>query len=322
MALQRTLPSPAALAAALLLAACGSTPPAAGGVRLAAPGGEPPAFAADADALRAELESWRGLRFRDELVVELVPADHVEDPKLNGWYESRTKRLVVVEGKSDAMGRGTLLHEMFHALQDQHFDLARLHREAEPLGPDARRALRALIEGEAMLAVSELMSYDFERHAKLPAAGPLDPERFEKLFHYGAGLRFVRALREAGGWERVDAAFRDPPRSTAEILHPERYPRRERALPPGWRGDAPADARARGELELWLLLAGPTELRPRAAELAAHLRADVAWEAGAGLKWRLLFDAPGAAAEAAAAAEMAGARAAVDGALVTLVLES
>ncbi len=286
---------------------CASRP--APGVTVALADGEAPAFAADADAILAELEAWRGLRFREDLVVELVPASEAGE-KLNGWYESRTKRLVVVEGKSERMGRGVLLHEMFHALQDQHFDLARLHAEVEPLGADAQRALRALIEGEAMLAVSEIMDYDFERHAHLAKEGPIDAARFEKIFHYGYGLRFVRALRDAGGWEAVDAAFASPPRTTAEIFDPSRYLDPEPAvdqpgLPPE---GAVGPAAPRGEFEVRLFLARSETLRPRVDELAGHLVSELAWSTGAETAWRLCFDDPRVAEAIRAESDALGAR--------------
>ena len=120
-----------------------------------------------------------------------------------------------------------MLHEIFHALQDQTFDLFALH--SRTMTPDQDRALVALIEGEAMLAVSELMNYDFEAHAQLPAEGPVSDELFEKLFLYAAGVRFVRALRDAGGWDAVDTAFANPPSATTLIFQPERYLAGERA---------------------------------------------------------------------------------------------
>jgi hypothetical protein len=261
-------------------------------------------LAADPDAILRDLERWRGRAFQGDLEVELVPRDHVGDQKLNGWYEPSTRRLVVVEGETDAMGRGVLVHELFHALQDQHFGLARLHAQARDA--DAQRAVTALIEGEAMLAVSELLDYDFEQHAKLPETGPLDPQRFEKIFHYGAGLRFVRALRDAGGWELVDAAFRDPPQRTAEILHPVRYLERtrerdEEELFSAWRLTAfVGDYQPLGEYDLQLFLAGSEALRPRAAELASTLIAGksvrCAKTGGAALWIALLSDAGAASA--------------------------
>jgi len=316
--------------ALLLAASCAaspSTPTAPVAPHVVLEGGDTPEFAADADAILAELEAWRGLRFREDLVVSIVPQSEVEDERLNGWYESSTKRLVVVEGKTDRMSRGTLLHEMFHALQDQHFDLARLHAEADPLGEDARRALRALIEGEAMLAVSELMNYDFEQHAHLPETGPIDVERFEKIFHYGAGLRYARALREAGGWERVDAAFADPPRTTAEVLHLER-------LEPGYVASSetpelpPSDDAAfpRGQYAVALFLAKPEATRARSAEAAMHVLAEEAWTERGELVWRLLFDEADAARLAIEAAKAQGGRTlsaiGEHGGLVTLYLPS
>jgi hypothetical protein len=42
-------------------------------------------------------------------------------------------------------------------------------------------------------------------------------------FPYVEGSRFVAALYEEGGWRLVDAAYADPPASTEQVLHPERY---------------------------------------------------------------------------------------------------
>ena len=60
-----------------------------------------------------------------------------------------------------------------------------------------------------------------------------------------AGLLFVSALYNEGGWDAVNAAYADLPRSTEQILHRERYPDDvpvEVTLPPltdtlgsGWR---------------------------------------------------------------------------------------
>src|SRR5688572_28609093 len=43
------------------------------------------------------------------------------------------------------------------------------------------------------------------------------------LFPYTEGLEFVRALYNRGGFSEVDRAYRDPPASTEQILHPSRY---------------------------------------------------------------------------------------------------
>ena len=243
-----------------------------------------PAFAAEAESVMADLEGWRGLKFQTDLVVDFIPKEEAYAEKINGWYSPASKRLVVVENENEAMGRGTMLHEMFHALQDQTFDLHVLDTKAlESAAPaEAFRALRALIEGEAMLAVAELMNYDFEQHTALPAEGELDEARFEKIFHYGAGLRFARALRDAGGWAQVDAAFREPPRWTASILHPDRFlagvlPEDLSGLPaPECDCDEESrDRRVLGEYGLSLFLARDVATRARSAGLAARLAGDL-----------------------------------------------
>ncbi len=228
------------------------------------------------DRNKLELEQWRGLTFREPVQPEFV--EPVEDEKLAGWYEQKTGRLVLVRGRSADFSRGTLLHELHHALQDQHWNLLELFGEGKTT--DETRALDGLIEGEAMLAVSEIIDYDFEKHAKLPAKGALDRAKFEKIFTYGVGLRFVKSLRAEGGWDAVDEAWAAPPASTAEIIHPDRYP--AGALPalelPITGGEVLEEDRL-GEFELRWLLAKEEATRPASEEIPAALTID---------QWRLV----------------------------------
>jgi hypothetical protein len=43
------------------------------------------------------------------------------------------------------------------------------------------------------------------------------------LFPYTAGQAFVLPLQSSGGWKAVDALYADMPRSTEQILHPDKY---------------------------------------------------------------------------------------------------
>lgn len=181
--------------------------------------GTPPAWAETATDVMQQLEDWRGLRFKADLQVTFEPQS---DPNLNGYYNSETKKLSVTTDGSEALGRGVLLHEIFHALQDQHFDLYNLHVQSLT-EPDYDKAVSAIIEGEAMLAVAELMNYNFLDHARLPETGEVSEELFQNIFLYGSGLQFIQAIREEGGWAAVDEVFRDPPQATTLILNPERY---------------------------------------------------------------------------------------------------
>ena len=259
--------------------------------------GETPPWADDAAAVMTELENWRGKSFSETLQVTFQPQD---EPDLNGWYNSETKELVVTTDGSDKMGRGVLLHEIFHALQDQNFDLYQL-RLARFEQPDTNQALSAIIEGEAMLAVSELLNYNFLDHARLSAEGEINEDYFEKLFLYGDGLKFIEAVRDEGGWAAVDAVFENLPQSTALILNPERYVAGEREVEtlevPLQPGEKLVSETERGAYGVQLLIAQAEETRSQLNEFAQHYRGDrlatIQTESDANLhRWAIRFDSP------------------------------
>jgi hypothetical protein len=163
-----------------------------------------------------------------------------------GQYDPETKRLYVVTSAS-ALGpleRVTAAHEYTHALQDQHFDLLAL-RPRQGADSDRSLAIGALLEGDAVLvaeryAATALTPAEREqRRGQLRALyGDLDLARIplvvreQSYFPYTEGPRFLRqvlgeaALRGDGYGAAVDRLFADPPQSTAQVLHPERYVRR------------------------------------------------------------------------------------------------
>jgi hypothetical protein len=122
------------------------------------------------------------------------------------------------------------------ALQDQHFDLRAMAARATTA--DAALAVQALAEGDAALLTAfyryqDPATADWEHlvellaEAEQPGCGePLDSSaawmRLQR-FPYREGRQFVEALYQAGGWEAVNRAYADLPRSTEQILHPERY---------------------------------------------------------------------------------------------------
>ena len=169
-----------------------------------------------------------------------------------GFYDPDTKRLALV--KRSILDRTAaelvLAHEVQHALQDQNFNLAKLDALPDTEG-DARRARRALVEGDALATMVELMLHRrgsiapwsdpdmttaLEKSMSLPGRGDrLDTAplavREAMMFPYQAGLAFVAALRRRQPWSAVDAAFARPPRSTEQVLHPERYLANELPVP-------------------------------------------------------------------------------------------
>lgn len=222
----------------------------------------------------ARIAAARGLEFRAPVRVSREPRPESVDEALLGYYSPADDRLVVYEGAEGNYREGVLLHELAHALQDQRFGLESLHAAA---GSDAARARDALIEGDAVLTMIEAMGDRGARaRAMLEPRWDRSPER---TFLYSAGARFVNTLREQGGWDAVNAAYADPPRTSSEILHPERFLRgvsgRDAALEPG--------AEVAGEYGVldWLLGRGVT---PDTAVAAAD---GWAGDARTGGTWRM-----------------------------------
>jgi len=51
--------------------------------------------------------------------------------------------------------------------------------------------------------------------------------RMSLVAPYLYGLVFAASLHRAGGWERINQAFSDPPQSMEQVIHPERYLNRD-----------------------------------------------------------------------------------------------
>ena len=126
----------------------------------------------------------------------------------------------------------TYAHEYVHRLQDAKFDLEAIEDLAT--GDDMSIAISALIEGDATAAQTQYMlkNYDFTELAQLlestlaaQADVPEVPYFLQRSleFPYTEGAAFVAILNQVGGFAAVDAVFNDLPRSSEQVLHPEKY---------------------------------------------------------------------------------------------------
>lgn len=160
--------------------------------------------------------------------------------QIAGYYDPETGEMVVIQDAVDGSAfspsqQVTYAHEIVHALQDQNFDLDGGVLDREPLTDDQSLAITALIEGDASFSevqyllerptlleefLTEIENQEFDSEV-LDSAPPI--LRATLLFPYDAGYTFVEAIYNEGGWETVNAAFADPPQSTEQILHPEKY---------------------------------------------------------------------------------------------------
>ena len=177
-----------------------------------------------------------------------------------------------------------IAHELTHALADQNFDIDAMQKAAKD-DDDRSLALSALIEGEATLTMigAQMKDWDGSASREIPAAAldrlfgfmiPLMPMAGGKslreapvilsesmIFPYLRGLVFCARLTNDGGWKALNEAYRRPPLSTEQILHPEKYrakPDRPMAVDLGkldaGKGWKEAGRNVVGEMQLAVLL--------------------------------------------------------------------
>ena len=181
-------------------------------------------------------ESARLLR-----AVGLLDADHDLVAALDeasasgvlGFYDPEDDELVV-RGSDLSVGvRSTLVHELTHAWDDQHFEL---HRPAvDDADDESSFGFSALIEGNAVrveerwgdtLSQEERVQLRSDEGSASDRLGSADvPQIVLQIMSlpYVAGSSLVDTLSRAGGEERVDAAFAAPPTTSEQVLDPATY---------------------------------------------------------------------------------------------------
>lgn len=212
---------------------------------------------------------------------EVAKLDDVLEEQVVGFYDREIDKVFVpdvrLKSASDLFEqRAVLAHEVQHALQAQHF--ARLRPSTSS---DEAIAHLALLEGDAMVAMGALIGAEAgapvgrtlrriaevtkrvplanvtrgEEHKQLDKALELTRRRLQ--FPYEEGMLFVSDIYRAGGFPLVDRMYAAPPRSSAQILHPEKYLAGELPRPiadPRIPGYAAATIDTLGELDTRILL--------------------------------------------------------------------
>ncbi len=151
-----------------------------------------------------------------------------------GFYDTDTEELWVTNRgtKFGPYSLSVVVHELNHALQDQTWDLSRFDALYDDGRYEEYDAITSLIEGEARF-VEDAYINTFTEHDRLAynsEAGAFGGGRplpallqFVQLAYYKDGRGFVGDLHETGGWEAVDAAWQDPPITTEQVKHTNRY---------------------------------------------------------------------------------------------------
>jgi hypothetical protein len=263
----------------------------------------PPRMAAEVEAAFAEDYPDDEAEYDERALVLLgaIPPDMDLKATLSGFvgeqvvgfYDPDTADLVVMgsPGPLDPVEKVTLAHELDHALTDQVLGIP-LDESPPPGEEDSALAVRALAEGDATLAMSMFASRALAAREQFSVNLSATPEqgsvaelaRFPHylartmLFPYLEGLLFVCGLQVEGGWAAVDAAYRAPPTTSAQILLPERFDAGEEAVDPRDPGALRApwvrsDRSALGAADLLFLFeapgGNPSEALPAPLDLAA-----------------------------------------------------
>lgn len=173
---------------------------------------------------------------------------HLLTEQVAGFYDHTRQELHIADWLPTSIQEPVMAHEIFHAIQDQGWGAGKLI-DSKKYTHDEVLAHAALLEGDATIVMlnyqggvgdddetdmamsgitlkivaaalpMQMASPDFPVMAAAP-----DYLKQSLIFPYQMGLLFVGALRQAGwSWDKVRTVYADPPASTEQILHPERY---------------------------------------------------------------------------------------------------
>jgi len=205
--------------------------------------------------------------------------------QVGGYYDPEKKIFFIAGWLPLDQQKPVLVHELTHALQDQHFNLQRFLEEGRKLDNDDQNlAHQAIFEGDGMAVMLDFMLEGAGRNfTQLPdlafvmraqfTAMDAQYEVFKRapmylkevlLFPYGYGAAFLQKVRANDQpWSAVDKLYADLPASTEQIIHSEKYlaqrdePKKVEAEDPSlllgknWK---PAYRNVLGEFSLFLLL--------------------------------------------------------------------
>jgi hypothetical protein len=244
----------------------------------------------------------------DEEVAKLLavlPSDYdmmaemlaLVESQVGGFYDPSTKRFYLMEAFGGDMAKVILAHELTHALDDQIYGLDE-GLEAIEGNTDAQWSYHAVVEGSGM-DVMEAWTLDHVRELDRSALVESSSMGMDELADapsylwkplvgtYSQGLKFLRAAPdELSDAEVTRRAFRAPPRSSEQVLHPEKYWSAEErdepvpvaidaAPPEGW---SALDEDTLGELGLGLFIE-PLDRRGGASSPLEVMSARLTWKA-------------------------------------------
>ncbi len=230
--------------------------------------------------------------------------------QIAAFYDQHQHKLFMFQDGTleNSQNRVILAHELTHALQDQNFGLLKLPLETKT-NDDRAAAASALIEGDATLVMTQYMAKDLTWRTLTDTVTFSATQSMEQIrraprylremlvFPYIKGEQFCAAVFARGGFPALSAVYADPPTSTAQILHPEKYfpEGRENPIPVDFadttfRGQKPLADNVLGEMGCRILFS-QYEDSETAENDAAGWRGDryLVFDGGKSLVWNSLW---------------------------------
>jgi PGF-CTERM protein len=162
--------------------------------------------------------------------------DAVEQQRRNlaggvlGFYDSENGRIKIISENTETpeMDEITLAQELFHALQDQRFNTSGYNQSTREL----HNARDGIIEGDGNYVdylYQQRCEDDWDCLMPQDQGGLSGFDPHQGLYRislqpYSSGPAFVQRLERQQGWEAVNDVYANPPASSEQVIHPERYP--------------------------------------------------------------------------------------------------
>ena len=165
--------------------------------------------------------------------------------QVSGFYDPTKKSLFIASWLSADEQKPVMVHELVHALQDQHFNIEKIVKDDRSSHNDDKAlAHQAVFEGDGTAVMTNYMLEPLKRNfSQIPdlalvmrttvASGLADSPVFQSapvylqdtlIFPYGNGASFIqKTWARDPSWQAINKIYSDLPASTEQIMHPEKY---------------------------------------------------------------------------------------------------
>ncbi|QRY24722.1 Hvo_1808 family surface protein [Halobacterium sp. BOL4-2] len=163
----------------------------------------------------------------DENAIDVLASNRAGS--VLGYYSPSEDRIAIVseDTESPQMDEITLSQELFHGLQTHRFNTSELNQSTQEL----HNAKDGIIEGDGNYVdhrYQQRCERDWDCLRPTDSESPSGSDRhtgiaLTRLQPYSDGPVFVEQLYESGGWDAVNDVYENPPASTEQTIHPDRY---------------------------------------------------------------------------------------------------